>query len=94
MTFLAALTEALLAVWTRLGQPYLKQYDDTEIGAPQPLQDLAKQPAKPAIEKAKKLRYNKAVTKDTSEGLSQPFHFNVLDQLTNIFTHITLYELL
>lgn len=61
---------------------------------PQLPQKSTKQPAKPVTEKVKELRYNKVLAKDTSEGMSQPFLFDILNQLKNIPAHITHYELL
>jgi len=52
------------------------------------------QSTKKLVEKQKELRYSKALPKDKAEGSSAPYHFDVLAQLANILTRITLYELL
>jgi len=44
------------------------------------------------MEKQKELRYSKTLQKDKAEGLSTHFHFDVLAQLANIPTRITLYK--
>jgi len=46
------------------------------------------------MEKQKELRYSKALLKDKVEGSLTPYHSDVLAQLANIPTRITLYELL
>jgi len=46
------------------------------------------------VEKQKEVRYSKALLKDKVEGSSTPYGFDVLAQLANILTRITLYELL
>jgi len=49
---------------------------------------------KQLVEKQKELHYTKALQKDNMERSTTPFHFEVLAQLANIPTWITLYELL
>lgn len=46
------------------------------------------------MEKKKELQYNKALAKDASEELAQPFFFDISNQLENIPARITLYQLL
>jgi len=46
------------------------------------------------MERQKELQYAKALQKDSAEGLSTPFHVDVLAQLANISARITFYELL
>ena len=59
-----------------------------------PTPESTKQSTKQPVEKQKEFRYAKALSKDKAEGSSRPYHFDVLAQLTNIPTRITLYELL
>lgn len=75
---LATQAEFPLVVGTRLGQSYLKEYDNVEISTPQPTQEPVKQPAKPIAEQTKEPLFNKALAKGTSEGSTQPFCFEVL----------------
>ena len=49
---------------------------------------------KQPLEKQEELYYTKALQKDNAKGSSTPFRFDVLAQLANIPTRITLYELL
>ena len=46
------------------------------------------------MEKQKELRFSKALPKDSAKGSTTPHLFDVLAQLANIPTRITLYELL
>ena len=46
------------------------------------------------MEKQKEIRYAKVLPKDKAEGTSTPYRFDVLAQLDNIPSRITLYELL
>lgn len=64
-----------------------------EANTSQPPQEPVKQPDKLAVEKIKEFRFNKVLPKDVSEGLGQPFHFEVLSQLENTHARITLYKL-
>ena len=46
------------------------------------------------MEKQKELRFSKALPKNNAEGSPTPYRFDVLAQLANIPSRITLYELL
>ena len=76
--------------WTRSGKPFLRQYDEAVASSSKPIEKVAEQPPK----KQKELRYSKALRKENEEGQSTPFRLDVLAQLANILTRITLYELL
>ena len=89
----AELNELLMAE-TRLGQSYLKRYDEMVASPPKPISKTTKPFARQPVEKQKELRYSKALPKDKAEGTSAPYHFYVLTQLANIPARITLYELL
>src|SRR4051812_44509355 len=45
-------------------------------------------------EKPKEVRYNRPLNKGKTVEVSQPFHFDIINQLANIPARITLYELL
>jgi len=49
---------------------------------------------KKPVEKQKEIWYAKALLKNKVEGTSAPYRFDVLAQLANIESRITLYELL
>ena len=57
------------------------------------MKETAEQSTKQPVDKQKKLRYAKALQKDDVKLLT-PFRFDVLAQIANIPTLITLYELL
>ena len=59
-----------------------------------PTPEPTKQSMKQTMEKQKELRHAKALSKDKAEGSLRPYHFDVLAQLANIPTKITLYGLL
>ena len=61
---------------------------------PKPTQEPTKQSMKQPVEKQKELRYDKTLPKDKAEGSLAPYRFDVLAQLANILSRITLYELL
>jgi hypothetical protein len=87
---------------TRSGQAYLKQYDQVVGPAPQPSTSggtLPGQPSKPVAApldkaKAKEVRFDKSLKKDSAQGLDAPYQFDILAQLANIPARITLHELL
>jgi len=91
---LATELNAPLVAGTRSSQSYLKKYDEMVPNLPKPTPEPTKQSTKQPVEKQKELRYAKALPKDKSEGSSVPYRFDVLTQLANIPTRITLYELL
>jgi len=78
---------------TRSDKQYLKQYGESVVNSPQPVEEAIEQSTKPSVEKQKELRYVKALSK-SGAGPSTPFRFDVVAQLANILTRITLYELL
>ena len=53
----------------------------------------AEQP-KATPEKPKEVRYNRSLNKAKAIEVSQPFCFDIINQLSNILSRITLYELL
>ena len=91
---LATEPNTMLIVGTHSGQPYLKKYDKMVANPPKPTQESIKQSTKQPVEKKKELRYAKTLSKDKVEGSLVPYRFDVLAQLANIPTRITLYELL
>ena len=92
--FLIAELNALLVAKTCSGQSNLKKYDEMVVNSPKSTAELTKQSTKQPVEKKKAIRYAKALPKDKAEGSSAPYRFDVLAQLANIPTRITLYELL
>ena len=60
---------------------------------PKPTTEPTKPSAKQQVEKQKELQFSKALPKDNAEGSTTPYGFDVLAQLANIPTRITLYEL-
>src|SRR3954463_16752669 len=94
---LAAGVAGPLATATRSGQPYLRNYDDALVQQVEPSQEPITEPAeqpKTAAEKSKKVRYNRPLNKGKAVEVSQPFRFDIINQLANIPARITLYELL
>src|SRR5436189_1175899 len=94
---LAASVTRPLAAATRSGQPYLRNYDDAPIQQLEPPQEPVAEPAeqpKTMPEKPKEVRYNRPLNKGNAVEVSQPFRFDIINQLTNIPARITLYELL
>ena len=83
-----------LVVETHLGQSYLKKYDEMVASPPKPTAESTKPSAKQPVEKQKEFRFSKALPKNNAEGSLTPYRFDVLAQLANIPTGITLYELL
>jgi len=79
---------------TRSGQQYLKKYNEAAPRTFKLTKEPAKQSMKQPVDKQKESWYAKALQKDKTEGSSTPFRFDVLAQLVNIPTRITLYELL
>src|SRR3954470_19995452 len=94
---LAASVATPLAAATRSGQPYLRNYDDAPVQQPEPSQQPVAEPAeqpKTMPEKPKEVRYNRLLNKGKVVEVSQPFRFDIINQLANIPSRITLYELL
>ena len=91
---LAAEPNQLLVAETRSGQSYLKRYDEMMAIPPKPTTESAKPSTKQPVEKQKELQFSKALLKDNAEGSTTPYRFDVLAQLANIPTRVTLYELL
>src|SRR3954471_15539386 len=95
--FLAASIAGPLAAATRSGQSYLRNYDDSPVQQLEPSQEPVLEPAeqpKTTPEKPKEVRYNRPLNKGKAVEVSQPFRFEIINQLDNILTRITLYELL
>src|SRR3954462_9605206 len=94
---LAASVAGPLAAATRLGQPYLRNYDDAPAqqieSSQEPVTEPAEQP-KTTPERPKEVRYNRSLNKGKAVEVSQPFRFDIINQLANIPARITLYELL
>ena len=63
------------------------------VNSLQPVENTAEQSTRQPVKKQKELRYFKALQKG-GVGPSTPFCFDVIAQLANIPTRITLYELL
>ena len=72
----------------------MKKYNELAANPPKPSPEPTKPSMKQPVEKQKELHYFKALPKDNAEGSSTPYRFDVLAQLANIPTRITLYELL
>src|SRR4051812_35012525 len=82
-----------LAAATRSGQPYLRNYDDAPVQQPEPSQEPVTKPAeqpKPTPEKPKEVRYNRPLNRGKAVEVSQPFRFDIINQLANIPARITL----
>src|SRR4051812_6756814 len=94
---LAAGVAGPLAAATRTGQPYLRNYDDALVQqlelSQEPVTEPAEQP-KTTPEKPKEVRYNRPLNKGKAIEVSQPFRFDIINQVANIPARITLYELL
>src|SRR5436853_2139741 len=94
---LAADVSRPLAAATRSGQPYLRDYNGTPAQQPEPIQEQVEEPAeqpKTTSEKPKEVQYNKPLHKGKTIEVSQPFRFDIINQLANIPARIILYELL
>src|SRR3954463_6810811 len=94
---LAANVAGTLSAATRSGQPYLRNYDDAPVQQLEPSQEPITEPAeqpKTTPEKPKEVRYNRPLNKGKAVEVSQPFRFDIINQLANIPARITLYELL
>src|SRR5438045_1278158 len=94
---LAAGVAGPLPAATRLGQPYLKNYDDAPVQQLEPSREQVTEPAeqpKGTPEKPKEVWYNRPLNKENAIEVSQPFRFDIINQLANIPARITLYELL
>ena len=91
---LVAELNAPLVAKTRSGQSYLKKYDEMVANPPKATPEPTKQSMKQPAEKQKEIPYAKALLKDKAEGISAPYRFDILAQLANIPSRITLYELL
>src|SRR5436190_6120486 len=86
-----------LVAATRSGQPYLRNYDDAPVQQLEPSQEPITEPAeqpKTMPEKPREVRYNRLLNKGKAVEVSQPFRFDIINQLANIPARITLYELL
>ena len=79
---------------SRLGQQYLKMYDEAKTSSSKPIKETTNQFTKQPVEMQKELWYAKALQKDKEEGSSTLICFDVLAQLANILAKFTLYELL
>src|SRR3954465_11257669 len=94
---LAAGVAGPLASATRSDQPYLRNYDDAPVQqlemSQEPVTEPAEQP-KTTPKKSKEVRYNRPLNKGKAVEVSQPFRFDIINQLANIPARITLYELL
>jgi len=71
-------------VETRLGQSYLKKYDEMVASPPKCTTESAKPFAKQPMEKQKELQFSKALPKDNVKGSTTPYRFDVVAQLANI----------
>ena len=94
---LATDTSVPLAAATRSGQPYLRNYNDIPVRQPEPTQEQVEEPAEQAKttpEKPKEVRYNKPLHKGKAIEVSQPYRFDIINQLANIPARITIYALL
>src|SRR5438270_6854043 len=84
---LAASVAGPLAAATRSGQPYLRNYDDAPVQqlelSQEPVTEPAEQP-KTTPEKPKEVRYNRPLNKGKAVEVSQPFCFDIINQLANI----------
>src|SRR4051812_28499057 len=86
-----------LAVATRSGQPYLRNCDGSPVQQPEQSQEPIAEPVeqpKTTPEKLREVRYNRPLNKGKAIKVSQPFRFDIINQLANIPARITLYELL
>src|SRR5438270_9246331 len=84
---LAARVAGPLAAATRSGQPYLRNYDDAPVQQLELSQEPVTEPAekpKATPEKPKEVRYNRPLNKGKAVEVSQPFCFNIINQLANI----------
>src|SRR3954465_13617650 len=84
---LAASVARPLAAATRSGQPYLRNYDDASVQQLEPPQESVVEPAeqpKTMPEKPKEVRYNRPLNKGKAVEVSQPFRFDIINQLANI----------
>src|SRR3954465_15310767 len=94
---LAASVVGPLAAATRSGQRYLRNYDDSPVQqlelSQEPVTEPAEQP-KTAPQKPREVWYNRPLNKGNAVEVSQPFRFDIINQLANIPARITLYELL
>src|SRR4051812_23538415 len=94
---LAANVAGPLVAAPRSGQPYLRNYDDAPVQLLEPSQGPVTEPAeqpKTTPEKLREVRYNRPLNKGKAVEVSQPFRFDIINQLANIPARITLYELL
>src|SRR3954463_16214270 len=94
---LAASVAGPLAAVTRSGQPYQRNYDDAPVQQLEPSQEPVTEPAeqpKTTAEKPKEVRYNRPLNIGKAIEVSQPFRFDIINQLANIPARITIYELL
>src|SRR5204863_2064297 len=94
---LAASVAGPLAAATRSGQPHLRNYNDSPVQQLEPSQEPVTEPTehpKTMPEKPREVRYNRPLNNGKAVEVSQPFRFDIINQLANIPARITLYELL
>src|SRR3954464_13891850 len=75
----------------------MKNYNNPPIQQLEPFQEPITEPAvqpKTTSEKPREVRYNIPLNKEKAVEVSQPFCFDIINQLANIPARITLYELL
>src|SRR4051812_34528092 len=84
---LAAGVTGPLAAATRSGQPYLRNYDDAPAQQLEPSQEPVTEPAeqpKAMPDKSKEVWYNRPLNKGKAVEVSQPFCFDIINQVANI----------
>src|SRR3954463_10379412 len=85
---LAAVVAGPLAPATRSSQPYLRNYDDAPAQQIEPFQEPVKEPAEQpkttTPERPKEVWYNRPLNKGKAVEVSQPFRFDIINQLANI----------
>src|SRR3954463_16425185 len=78
---LAASVTGPLAAATHLGQPYLRNYNDSPVQQLEPSQEPVTEPAeqpKTTPEKPREVRYNRPLNKGKAVEVSQPFRFDII----------------
>lgn len=97
--FLGHVETTMIAI-TRPGNPYHKLYEQATSPSQPPPPKAIKQPTGPVMRKAidkereSNLRHAQLLNKDHIKGSLRSFRFDILAQLANIPTRITLYKLL
>ena len=85
-------------VGTQSGKQYLWQYDQALDGTQQSATSgttaLVQAPMPLDKERQKEVQFDKNLKKNPSQGLNTPFCFDILTQLANVPSRITLHELL